>query len=51
VSVVHRLDTIKNYEKVAVMKAGSIAEMGTYEELIAKKGLLYGLIHGTQGRA
>jgi ABC-type multidrug transport system fused ATPase/permease subunit len=51
VSVVHRLDTIKNYEKVAVMKAGSIVEMGTYEELIAKKGLLYGLIHGTQGRA
>jgi ABC-type multidrug transport system fused ATPase/permease subunit len=26
------------------MKAGKIGEMGTYDELIAKKGMLYELI-------
>jgi len=44
VSVVHRLDTIKNFDKVAVMKAGKIFEMGTYDELMARKGLLYELV-------
>ncbi|MBW2479295.1 MAG: ABC transporter ATP-binding protein/permease [Deltaproteobacteria bacterium] len=44
VSVVHRLDTIKNFDKVAVMKAGKILEMGTYDELMARKGMLYELV-------
>ena len=44
ISVVHRLDTIKNYDRVAVMKAGKILEMGTYDELMAKKGQLYELV-------
>ena len=44
VSVVHRLDTIKNYDKVAVMKAGKILETGTYDELMARKGMLYELV-------
>jgi len=44
VSVVHRLDTIQNYDKVAVMKAGKILEMGTYDELMARKGMLYELV-------
>jgi ABC-type multidrug transport system fused ATPase/permease subunit len=44
VSVVHRLDTIKNFDRVAVMKAGKILEMGTYDELIARKGMLYELV-------
>ena len=44
ISVVHRLDTIKNYDRVAVMKAGKILEIGTYDELIARKGMLYELV-------
>jgi ABC-type bacteriocin/lantibiotic exporter with double-glycine peptidase domain len=44
ISVVHRLDTIKNFDRVAVMKAGKIIEMGTYDELIARKGMLYELV-------
>jgi ABC-type multidrug transport system fused ATPase/permease subunit len=44
ISVVHRLDTIKNYDKVAVMKAGKIIEMDSYDNLIAKKGVLYELV-------
>ena len=44
ISVVHRLDTIKNYDKVAVMKAGKILEIGTYDELMTRKGMLYELV-------
>jgi len=51
IAVVHRLDTIKGYDKIAVMKAGQIVETGSYEELIAKKGMLYELVHGTKSSA
>lgn len=44
ISVVHRLDTIKNYDQVAVMKAGKILEIGTYDDLIARKGILHELV-------
>jgi ABC-type multidrug transport system fused ATPase/permease subunit len=46
VAVVHRLDIVKNYDKVAVMKAGKVAELGSYDELMAKKGLLHELVAG-----
>lgn len=45
ISVVHRLDIIKGYDKVAVMKSGKIAEIGSYDDLLAKKGMLYELIN------
>ena len=48
ISVVHRLDTIKNFDKVAVMKAGKLVETGTYEDLMLKRGLLYELVHGSR---
>jgi ABC-type multidrug transport system fused ATPase/permease subunit len=44
VAVVHRLDIIKNFDKIVVMKAGKVAEMGTYEDLMGQKGLLYELV-------
>jgi len=47
-AVIHRLDIVKNYDKIAVMKSGRIAEMGNYEELLEQKGILHGLVHGTQ---
>ncbi len=46
ISVVHRLDIIKNYDKVAVMKAGKLVEIGPYRELMEKKGVLYELDGG-----
>jgi len=46
IAVVHRLDIIKNYDKIAVMRAGKIGEIGAYDDLIAKKGLLYELEFG-----
>ena len=44
ISVVHRLDTIQNFDKVAVMKAGKIIEMDTYNNLMDRKGMLYELV-------
>ena len=51
IAVVHRLDIIKGYDKIAVMKAGRIGEIGTYEELINKKGMLHELIYGKKAAA
>lgn len=48
IAVVHRLDIVRNFDKVAVMKAGKIGEIGTYEELINRKGMLYELEYGRQ---
>ncbi len=39
--VAHRLSTIKNADKIAVIKDGRCVEVGTYDELIAKKGEFY----------
>jgi ABC-type multidrug transport system fused ATPase/permease subunit len=46
IAVVHRLDIIKNYDRVAVMKAGRIIEMGTYDELMGNQGVLFQLTAG-----
>ena len=39
----HRLSTIKNADKIAVMDGGRCVEYGTYDELMAKKGRFYEL--------
>ncbi|MFC1857681.1 ABC transporter ATP-binding protein/permease [Thermodesulfobacteriota bacterium] len=44
ISVVHRLDIIKTFDRVAVMKAGKLGEIGTYDELMERKGMLYELV-------
>ena len=46
IAVAHRLDTIKSFDRIAVLKAGKIGEIGPYDELIARKGLLYELEFG-----
>lgn len=37
--IAHRLNTIKNAEKIMVISDGKIADIGTHEELIKKKGI------------
>lgn len=39
--VAHRLSTIKNADKIAVIKDGKCVEYGTYNELLKKKGEFY----------
>jgi len=46
IAVVHRLELVKDYDQIIVMKAGKIVEMGQYEELLTRKGLFYELAHG-----
>ena len=46
IAVVHRLDIIKNYDSIAVMKAGKIVEKGGYNDLIKKQGVFNALVSG-----
>ena len=39
--VAHRLSTVKNADKIAVIADGKCVEFGTYDELVAKKGEFY----------
>jgi ATP-binding cassette subfamily B protein len=45
--VAHRLSTIKNADKILVMKDGEIIEQGTHEELLSKKGF-YSELYNSQ---
>ena len=41
--VAHRLSTIRNADKIAVIRDGDVAEYGSYDELMALKGEFYHL--------
>lgn len=41
--IAHRLSTIKKADQILVIEAGSIAEQGTHDELIAKEGRYFEL--------
>lgn len=42
--VAHRLSTVKQADNIVVMKNGRITEMGSHEELVARKSAYYHLI-------
>jgi ATP-binding cassette subfamily B protein len=44
VIVAHRLSTVKNADLIYFLEQGQVAEQGTHQELIRKKGRYYGLI-------
>ncbi|AET69239.1 NHLM bacteriocin system ABC transporter, ATP-binding protein [Desulfosporosinus orientis DSM 765] len=39
--IAHRLSTVKNCDRIIVMNKGKIAEEGSFEELMERKGLFY----------
>lgn len=41
--VAHRLSTIKDADKILVMKDGKVVEIGSHNELLSKKGFYYNL--------
>lgn len=41
--IAHRLSTIRDCDKIMVVENGGISEMGSHEELLAKKGVYYNL--------
>jgi len=43
IAVIHRLDLTPSYDRIIVLKAGSIIEQGSYDELMARKGAFYEL--------
>ena len=44
IAIAHRLSTLRNATKLVVIDKGRIAEVGTHDELLEKKGIYYGLV-------
>jgi subfamily B ATP-binding cassette protein MsbA len=42
--IAHRLSTIKNADLIVVLHKGEIAEQGTHQQLLAKKGVYHKLV-------
>ena len=43
-AIAHRLSTLKNADRLLVLDHGRMAELGTHNELIEKKGIYYNLV-------
>lgn len=44
--IAHRLSTVRNAHRIAVLDEGRVVESGTYDELMAKQGAFYRLASG-----
>eukprot|EP00903_Cladosiphon_okamuranus_P008530 g8189.t1 len=46
--VAHRLTTVRNADRIAVISQGGVCELGSHEELMAKNGSIYGKLYRQQ---
>ncbi|KAK2593569.1 hypothetical protein QQS21_008744 [Conoideocrella luteorostrata] len=46
IAVAHRLSTIRDADVIAVFARGSIAELGSHDELVSRKGMYYEMVLG-----
>ena len=44
--IAHRLSTVRDADFIYVITDGRVAEAGTHEELLARKGIYAGLLAG-----
>lgn len=44
IAIAHRLSTLRNATRIFVLDKGNLAEVGTHEELLAKKGIYHDLV-------
>lgn len=44
IAIAHRLSTLRNADRLVVLKEGNVAEVGTHSELLRKKGIYYDLV-------
>jgi ATP-binding cassette subfamily B protein len=42
--VAHRLSTVKNADQIVVLERGEIVELGTHNDLVARRGEYYNLV-------
>jgi ATP-binding cassette subfamily B protein len=47
-AIAHRLSTLRDADRLIVVEKGKIAETGTHDELIAKRGTFYKLVQAQQ---
>ena len=41
--IAHRLSTVQKADRIVVLDAGKVAEIGSHQELMARKGIYYDL--------